>query len=58
MPPAFFNLTPREIYEQVKEIARSKFGHELPAEQKKLNCLQSVAYKTALLRDLCRKIGV
>ena len=58
LPPAFFNLTPRDIYEQVKEIAKAKFGHELPAEQKKLGCLQSVAYKSALLRDLCRTLGI
>ena len=35
-----------------------KFGHELPAEQKKLGCLQTVNYKTALMRDLCKVIGV
>ena len=56
--PSFYNITPREIYEQVKEIAQIKFDHELPAEQKKLGCLQSVNYKTALMRDLCRTIGV
>lgn len=56
--PGFFNITPREIYEQVKEIARIKFDYELPAEQKKLGCLQSVHYKTALMRELCKVIGV
>ena len=39
IPPSFFSLTPRTLYEQIKEIARVKFGHELPAEQKKLGCL-------------------
>lgn len=58
LPPSFLNITPREIYEQVKEIARVKFGHELPGEQKKLACLQTVHSKTALLRDLCKCLGV
>ena len=58
MPPTFFSLTPREVYDQIKEIAKVKFGHELPAEQKKLGCLQKVNYKTALLRDLCKVIGI
>ena len=58
MPPSFYNITPREIYEQVKEIAKAKFGHELPAEQKKLSCLQTVHSKTSLMRDLCRTLGI
>ena len=58
LPPAFYSITPREIYEQVKEIARAKFGHELPAEQKKLSCLQGVSTKTSLMRDLCRVLGI
>jgi len=35
-----------------------KFGFELPADQKNLKCLRSVFMKTALLRDLCRRMGV
>jgi len=57
-PPSSLSVTPREIYEQVKEIAKVKFGHELPSEQKKLGCLQSIPYKTALLRDICKILGV
>ena len=58
LPPSFLNLTPRDIYEKIKEIASGKYGFDLPAEQKKLSCLQSVSNKTALLRDLCKVIGV
>lgn len=58
LPPSFLNLAPRDIYEQVKEIAKGKFGHELPSEQKKLACLQTVHSKTALLRDLCKCLGI
>ena len=32
LAPAFMSITPREIYEQVKEIALVKFGYELPGE--------------------------
>ena len=58
LPPSFMNIQPREIYEQVKEIAKVRFGHELPSEQKKLGCLQTANTKTALLRDLCMSLGV
>lgn len=30
--PTFISITPRDIYEQIKEIASVKFGHELPSE--------------------------
>jgi len=58
IPPSFISIAPREMYEQIKEIAKVKFGHELPSEQKKLGCLQTVHYKTALMRDLCKILGV
>mmetsp|Transcript_1191 Transcript_1191/g.1573 ORF Transcript_1191/g.1573 Transcript_1191/m.1573 type:complete len:124 (-) Transcript_1191:1386-1757(-) len=58
LPPAFFNITPRQIYEQVKEIAKCKFDFELPVEQKKLSCMQSVHSKSSLMRDLCLALGV
>ena len=58
IPPRFISITPRQIYDEIKEIARIKFDHVLPNEQKKLGCLSTVHYKTALMRDLCKLLGV
>ena len=32
LQPSFINITPRQIYDEIKEIARVKFSHELPSE--------------------------
>ena len=49
--------TPKVIYEQIKTIAKVRFGHDLP-EIKKLTCLGSVAMKTSFLRDVCKAVGI
>ena len=58
IPPRFISITPRQIYDEIKEIASVKFNYTLPNEQKKLGCLSTVHYKTALMRDLCKVLGV
>jgi len=58
LSPSFISITPRQVYDEIKEIARVKFGHELPAEQKKIACLSTVNYKQAFMRDLCKVLGV
>ena len=32
IPPAFMSLTPRQLYDQIKEIAKAKFNFNLPGE--------------------------
>jgi len=54
---AFFTLTPAQLYTEMREIAKVRFGCDLP-EQKKLACLASSLQKASLLRDICRSIGV
>lgn len=56
-PPAL-RLTPRDIYSEIRQIASKRFGYELPAEQRKLSSLSSINNKTALLRDLCKVVGI
>ena len=55
--PSVLQLTPQEMYDQIKQIALARFGHQLP-EQKKLASLQSTLSKASLLRDICQTIGV
>lgn len=55
-PPALA-ITPKELYDQIKEVASGRFGYQIP-EQKKLNALSTPNQKTSLLRDLCLKVGV
>lgn len=56
--PAALQLTPAKLYEQIKKWAETRFQHTLPEDQRKLKCLQSVGLKSALLRDLCKSIGL
>lgn len=51
------SMTPRQIYEEIKVIAKARFQHSL-SDQKKLNCLKNVNNKTSLLRDICLIIGL
>jgi hypothetical protein len=58
LPPSGLSITPKSLYAEVKEIAKARFDVDLPNDQKKLLCLQSVHSKTSLLRDICKTIGV
>ena len=58
VPPSFLKLTPKDLYDQIREISQVKYGHELPEEPRMIGCLASASYKTALLRDLCKALGI
>jgi len=56
--PKGLTIKPSEIYNEVKLIAKARFGHELPAEPKGLKCLSSPLNKTSLLREICIQVGI
>ena len=58
VPPSALNLTPDELYQEIRNIAQIRFGFSIPEDLKEFACLQSINYKTSLLRDLCKCIGV
>ena len=58
MQPLALTIAPKDLYAEIRQIALGRFGLELPNDQKRLLCLQTVNTKTALLRDLCKAIGV
>ena len=58
VPPTALRTTPKDLYTEMREIAKQRFGFELPNDMKRLLCLQSINNKTSLLRDLCKSLGV
>jgi hypothetical protein len=52
------HLTPQQLYEKIVNMCQIKFNFALNADQKQLKCLRSTFLKSALLRDLCKAIGV
>ena len=56
--PNGLKLKPLEIYDEIKQVAKARFGHELPDEMRKLHCLSSPLTKLALLREICLKLGI
>ena len=56
--PSALRYTPKQIYNEIKEIASKRFGVDLSSEQKKLLSLQTINSKTAVLRDLCKAVGI
>jgi hypothetical protein len=56
--PSILRRKPSEFYAQIRDVARIRYGMELPQRQSELRCLQHANTKLALLRDLCLKVGI
>lgn len=54
-----YSLTPRQLYQEIKRIADSRYGYTLlPKKLQQLKCLDSIKNKMSLLRDLCKCTGI
>lgn len=56
--PLGLKIKPAELYDEIKNVAKARFGHDLPEDPKKLNCLSTPVNKLALLKEICQKIGI
>lgn len=56
--PRGLTLKPSEIYAEIREVAKARFGHDLPEDPKKIICLSSPLNKLAFLREICLKVGI
>lgn len=52
-----FALTPKELFVQIREIAKARFGFDL-GQPEAISSLSTPLCKQSLLRDLCRCLGV
>jgi len=51
-------MRPEELYGRIREIAKVRYGVEMPKRQAEVRCLQMANNKLAILRDLCLKVGI
>ena len=58
LQPSALSVTPDEIYQEIKKIAEVRFGFQCPKKLNDFAWMDSIHYKTALLRDLCKCIGI
>ncbi len=56
--PACLSLKPSELYTRIKHIAKVRYGYELPESYTGMATMKNFFNKLALLRDLCRKLGI
>lgn len=56
--PKGVTIRPSEIYDEIKQIAKSRFGHGLPEDPRKLKCMSTPINKVALLREVCMLVGI
>jgi len=56
--PEALQLSPSQLYEKIRYVAKKRYSFELPEKQTDLKCLQNANHKISLLRDICIKIGV
>jgi len=57
--PSVLSMTPKELYEKIKEIVVKRYNYTyLPENQNELYCLKNTSNKISLLRDICLKNGL
>ena len=54
-----FELTPKKLYQQIKNIAEKRYNYTLlPKKLSQLKVLESSNNKISILRDICLSVGI